>query len=80
MPCQQLQPRQQKKPLISHDVPELPRLKVGADIFELRGQSYLLLVEYSTKYPEVLNLPDKTAHMVIQKMKTVFCHPERISE
>lgn len=47
-------------------------MKVGADIFELKGQSYLLLVDYLTKYPEVLNLPDKTAHTVIQRMKAVF--------
>ncbi|RXN06058.1 Transposon Ty3-I Gag-Pol [Labeo rohita] len=71
-PCQQLQPWQQKEPLITHDVPELPWMKVGADIFELRGQSYLLLVDYLTKYPEVLNIPDKSAHTVIQKMKSVF--------
>lgn len=71
-PCQQLQPQHQKEPLITHEIPELPWMKVGADIFELRGQSYLLLVDYLTKYPEVLNLPDKTAHTVIQKMKSVF--------
>lgn len=47
-------------------------MKVGADIFELNGQSYLLLVDYLTKYPEVLNLPNKTAYTVIQKMKSVF--------
>lgn len=47
-------------------------MKVGADIFELHGQSYLLLVGYLTKYPEVLDLSDKTAYTVIQKMKSVF--------
>lgn len=70
--CQQLQPKQQAEPLIPHQVPELPWMKIGADIFELHGQSYLLLVDYLTKYPEVLNLADKTAHTVIQKMKSVF--------
>lgn len=72
VPCQQLQPQNQKEPLIAHEVPELPWMKVGADIFELRGQSYLLLVDYLSKYPEVLNLPDRTASTVIQKMKAVF--------
>lgn len=47
-------------------------MKVGADVFELHGQSYLLLVDYLTKYPEVLNLCDKTAYTVIQKMESVF--------
>ena len=47
-------------------------MKVGADIFKLLGQSYLLLVDNLTKYPKVLNLSDKTAYTVIQKMKSVF--------
>ena len=72
MQCQQLQPKHQAEPLIPHQIPELPWMKVGADIFELHGQSYLLLVDYLTKYPEVLNLSDKTAYTVIQKMKSVF--------
>ena len=70
--CQQFQPRNQREPLISHDVPELPWLKLGADIFEIQGQSYLLIVDYFSKYPEILNIGDKTAHTVIRKMKSVF--------
>lgn len=70
--CHQLQPKHQAEPLKQHQVPELPWIKVGADIFELHGQSYLLLVDYLTKYPEVFNLFDKTAYTVIQKMKSVF--------
>ncbi len=70
--CQQFQPRNQKEPLMPHDIPELPWLKVGADIFEIRGQSFLLIVDYMSKYPEVLNIKDKTAYTVIGKMKSVF--------
>lgn len=70
--CQQFQPSHQREPMISHDIPELPWLKVGADIFEISGQSFLLIVDYFSKYPEVLNIRDKTAHTVISKMKSVF--------
>jgi len=70
--CQQFQPRNQKEPLISHEVPELPWLKVAADIFEIRGQSFLLIVDYMSKFPEVLNIKDKTASTVIAKMKAVY--------
>lgn len=35
--CQQYQPKNQKEPLLSHDIPELPWLKVAVDIFEIRG-------------------------------------------
>ncbi len=69
---QQLQPKHQREPLIPYQVPELLWMKVAADIFELKGQLYLLLIDYLTKYPEVLNLPDTTAYTVIQKMKSVF--------
>lgn len=71
-PCQQLQPQNHKELLIPHEVPELPWLKIGADIFELHGQSYLLMVDYMSKYPEGLHPPDKTSYAVIHKMKTVF--------
>lgn len=73
MLCQQCQPQQQKEPLITHEVPELPWMKAVADIFQLKGQSYLLLVDYLTKYPKALNLPDLTAQTVIQKMETFVC-------
>ena len=42
--CQQLQPKHQAEPLVPHQIPDLPWMKVGADIFELNGQSYLLLI------------------------------------
>ncbi|KAL1269978.1 hypothetical protein QQF64_032267 [Cirrhinus molitorella] len=66
--CQQFQPKNQKEPLISHEIPELPWLKVAADIFEIRGQSFLLIVDYMSKFPEVMNIRDKTARTVIEKM------------
>lgn len=55
-----------------HPVTDIPWMKVGAHIFELNGQSSLLLIDYLTKYPEVLNISDKSIYMVIQKMKFVF--------
>lgn len=70
--CQQFQPRNQKEPLISHDIPELPWFKVAADIFEIRGQSFLLIVDYMSKFPEVMNIKGKTATTVIEKMKAVY--------
>ncbi|KAL0151515.1 hypothetical protein M9458_053167, partial [Cirrhinus mrigala] len=66
------QPRNQKEPLISHEIPELPWLKIAADIFKIRGQSFLLIVDYMSKFPEVMNIKDKTARTVIEKMKTVY--------
>ncbi|KAJ8258013.1 hypothetical protein GJAV_G00192160 [Gymnothorax javanicus] len=82
-PCQQLQPQNQREPLKSHKIPELPWLKIGADLFELKGHSYLIMVDYLSKYPKVLHLPNKTANTVIQKMKAIFAQhsiPKELKE
>lgn len=55
--CQQYQPKQQKEPLITHEVPELPWMKVGADVLHLKGQSYLFLVDYLPKISGVTEFP-----------------------
>ncbi|KAK0151939.1 hypothetical protein N1851_006679 [Merluccius polli] len=34
--------------------------QMGANIFEIKGQSFLLIEDYFSKYPEVLNIKDKT--------------------
>ncbi len=67
--CQPFQPRNQKEPHIFHKIPELPWLKVAADI---RGQSFLLIVDYMSKFPEEMKIRDKTAHTVTEKMKAVY--------
>lgn len=70
--CQEKLPSNHKEPLLPHKVPEMPWEKVGADIFEYKGHPYLLIVDYYSKYPEVLNIPDKTSGAVIGKFKAVF--------
>jgi len=56
---------------LSHEIPELPWLKIGANMFELYEYSNLVMVDYLSKYPEVLHLPP-SAHTVIRKMKAIF--------
>lgn len=71
--CQTFQKSQHPEPLISHDIVLRPWYKAGADIFHLFGQSYLLIVDYYSKYVEVLNLnKDLTSNNVIHKLKSVF--------
>ena len=36
----------QKEPLLPHEVPQRPWKKLGADIFELSSNSYLVLADY----------------------------------
>ena len=37
-----------------------------------KSVDYLVVVDYFSKFPEMLELPDKTAATVIQKLKSVF--------
>uniref|UniRef100_A0A8C5M1Z9 Gypsy retrotransposon integrase-like protein 1 n=1 Tax=Leptobrachium leishanense TaxID=445787 RepID=A0A8C5M1Z9_9ANUR len=70
--CASHQPANQKELLLSHTIPHLPWQKLAADIFEWRGASFLVVVDYFSKYPEVLKLSDKSALSVIGKLKETF--------
>uniref|UniRef100_A0A803K1S1 Integrase catalytic domain-containing protein n=1 Tax=Xenopus tropicalis TaxID=8364 RepID=A0A803K1S1_XENTR len=50
----------------------MPWTKLAADIFDLYGHSYLLVIDYFSRYPEVLRLSDKSANSVIARLKAIF--------
>ena len=70
--CLKHQRENQKEPLLPHEVPQRPWQKLGADIFELNSNSYLVVVDYYSKYSELCLLKDKTAGSVITSMKSMF--------
>ena len=70
--CQKYRNRQQKETLISHEIPEKPYTKVGADLFTLFNKDYLLVVDYTSKDFEVSILNDTTSMTVVHHMKHIF--------
>ena len=72
--CNTYRPEQCKEPLMPHAVPDRPWAKVGADLFELQGQHYLLLVDYySNNFFELVRLGSNTrATCVIDAMRSQF--------
>ena len=70
--CQKYKKKQQKETLISHEVPEKPYTKVGADLFTLFNKDYLLVVDYTSKDFEVSILSDTTSMTVVHHMKHIF--------
>ena len=48
--------------------------KVGVDYFTLYNQDYLLIIDYFSKYPEVIQVSSKTAAATIQAPKATFAH------
>ena len=61
-----------REPLLQHEMPTRPWSKVGGDILDFRGRSYLALVDYFSKYPELIRLTSITASAVIDALKPIF--------
>ena len=71
--CNIHRPEQCKEPMLPHDVPGRPWAKVGADLFELQGQHYLLLVDYFSNFFELMRLSSSTrTKCVIDAMRSQF--------
>lgn len=56
--CQSHQPTQQKEPLIQSEIPPCPWHTIGTDIFYLKGEEYLLISDYFSKFPFVRKIPE----------------------
>lgn len=67
--CSALQKCQQKEPLIQHERPDRPWCKVAADLFELDGTIYIVMVDYYSNYFEVNKINNSTSSSVIKIMK-----------
>ena len=70
--CCSMQTKQQKEPLQPHPVPERPWEVVGADLFELNGQTFLVTVDYLSGYWEIDQLQTTVASSVVRCLKRHF--------
>ena len=66
--CLKHQRAKQKEPLLHYEVPQRPWQKLDTDIFQLNSNSYLVVVDYYSKYPsELCLLKGNTAGSVITR-------------
>ena len=63
---------QKAEPLISTPLPSLPWQKVGTDLFESDKATYLLIVDYFSRWIEISKLTGLSARTVINHTKLVF--------
>jgi hypothetical protein len=74
--CCDFMDKQSKEPLMSHSIPTLPWSKVGQDLFERYGESYLVTVDYYSDYFELDHLEGTkaatTAKVLIGHTKSYF--------
>ncbi|XP_064390623.1 uncharacterized protein K02A2.6-like [Halichondria panicea] len=61
-----------REPLISTPLPDYPWQMVGTDLFELKGQQYLVVVDYYSRYPECIKLSRTTSAHIITVLKAIF--------
>ena len=60
------------QPLIPSELPDYPWQRVGTDLFVVKGVNYLLIVDYFSRYPEVIKLSSTTSSSVIKVLKSIF--------
>ena len=63
---------QRREPLIPTALPELPWQRVGTDLFEFQGHSYLLVVDYYSRFIEIARLDRTTSKEIILQTKKIF--------
>ena len=63
---------QNKEPLIPTPLPDHPWQKLGSDLFVQDGTTYILVVDYYSRYPEVIQLKTTTMQSIIHALKIVF--------
>ncbi|CAB3981992.1 retrotransposon-like family member retr-1 [Paramuricea clavata] len=61
-----------KEPMIPFRVPTIPWEVVPTDLFSFNNSDYLLIVDYLSRYFEVVTLPDTKSSTVITYSKSIF--------
>ena len=70
--CQTFKPSQRKEPLVTTPLPDLPWQRIGVDLCQFERHEYLIIVDYHSRWIEIIHLTTTTSSAVIAKMKDVF--------
>ena len=62
------------KPMIPSKLPDYPWKKIATDLFEIKRVTYLLVVDYFPRFPEVAKLTTTTSASVISVLKNISRH------
>ena len=61
-----------REPLVNSSLPSYPWERIAADLFELKGSTYLLVVGYYSRFMEVQKLCATTSSSVVTQLKSIF--------
>nr|XP_037272794.1 uncharacterized protein K02A2.6-like [Rhipicephalus microplus] len=60
------------EPLSPTPTPERPWRRLGIDLFHLEGRDYVLIVDYYSRFPEIVTLGTSSAKAVVAAVKSCF--------
>ena len=60
------------EPLLPSEFPKRPWERLAMDLFEFDGQTFLLVVDYYSRWIEVKHMPTQTSKRVIQRLKAIM--------
>lgn len=72
MTCAKHSPNNSKEPILFHDIPELPWCKVSCDLFEFMSKHYLVVMDYYSKYIELVSITELNSNFIINKLKSFW--------
>lgn len=70
-----------KEPLMPTPLPEYPWQKIATDLFTLKGKTYIVVIDYFSRYLEVATLSTTTSTIIISILKSLFARygiPEEV--
>lgn len=70
--CEKFQRQNCKETLHSHDIPLRPFCKIGIDLCSFNDQQYLIVIDYFSKWIEIIPQRNKTIEEVIVNLKRLF--------
>lgn len=70
--CQENSSKNRKEPLIPHNIPNEPFKKIGCDILEHKAKNYLVVIDFYSKWIELVKLRSKTAKDINTELLRIF--------
>lgn len=70
--CEKFRRANRKEELIPHPIPDRPFQKIGVDICEYGAKSYLVVIDYFSKWLELVPIKFKHSGEIITKLKVIF--------
>ena len=70
--CQEHQNQNQREPMMSHETPSRPWQKVASDLFFWNNTNYMVVVDYYSRWFEMVKLNNITSSTIITHLKSIF--------